>query len=216
MGQETSSLSFHSALFYLFNIFKLEKRFAPQTYYFAESCRWNLYKEKCLDFNIPVFIEDFKKLQRLKPNETLDLPPRPPPPMPSPKSEGEKEPVPFRTTTKAPETVLRNFDDAVKMCEAMSPECRGITVESKKSFRLRRSGLARNLVIRYDDYDDYSRAKYAFPLRDSYVKYCPGISGYVQRYNQTLKVETVDLVAKGWRSYKFEVEFTVSVVLFIK
>ena len=199
-----------------FSIHKFQKTSLKKVFCFLEKCRWNFYKEKKLNLDIPVLLEDFEKLKRLKPNEILNLSPGFPKRL-QPRVESNPNQVSFTTlkTTSPPVATLKKFNDAIKLCDAMGPECRGFTVDDMEVYTLKGGRVPKSVSLPYDDVNNINQTDHARPVRGSYIKYCPGTTGHVQRYNSTLTVAAENQSVKGSHSYKFVVEMAVSTELFI-
>lgn len=114
---------------------------------------------------------------------------------------------------------LNSYEEAVKVCELLQPECQGIQQEPNYKFSLKRGGIPRNLAIlkepniRSEDKSKQSTNKdesYYFPSQTAYIRYCPGSSGSIQKHEPIIPVNLQLNRSKAQHFYSFEIHFSVS------
>ena len=171
-----------------------------------DNCRWDFYEGKYLDKNIAISKEDMEKALNLPENEKLPVPKE------IPYAYAKKMKSQSKTTTPKPiPTNITSLKDAKKICEALSPECRGILEDPKtNTYLLRHGGAPRNFVVTSGSADGGIK-KYTFANTNVYLKYCPGVMGYLQHYTNPLPVTIMDNLVLGSHRYKYVIDFTVSV-----
>ena len=120
----------------------------------------------------------------------------------APPDPNEPKPIP---------AIITSLKDAQKICDALSPECRGVLEDVKtNTFLLRHGGAPRNLVVSAVPQNADGEKRYFFSNKNTYLKYCPGVMGYLQALKDPIRVTIENNQVVDWHNYKYVIDFTVS------
>ena len=119
--------------------------------------------------------------------------------------------------------LLDTFEHAVKVCEALQPLCLGIVKELNNKYSVRRGGIPKNLVVSIETQPKILRQvklgpnrkiasskRYIFPAQMSYLRYCPGVSGSIQKLETVIPIDLSKERSVVQHRFSFEIQFTVS------
>ena len=153
-----------------------------------------------------------EKALRLAPNEKLPMPKEP---LPEDQKKSKKD-APMSTTAKPIPAVITSLKDAQKICEALSPECRGVLEDKKTNlYLLRKGGAPRNLVVSSVPQNSNGEKRYFFSNKNAYLKYCPGVMGYLQPHTEAIPISIKDNKVEGWHHFKYVIDFKVTPIVLI-
>ena len=145
-----------------------------------------------------------------------------------PKSSAVTQYVPDEVKAKIPsssnKTTFSTVDtkeNAIKLCELLQPECQGIQRESNNKFSLKSGGIPRNLIFTTSSkavnlpngkigYKASKSKSYHFPSQTAYLRYCPGISGSIKKYDKIIPLDLNLNRSKAQHNYSFEIHCSVS------
>jgi len=175
---------------------------------FLGQCRYENYEGKYLEHKLD--LSQYKQAERFKPK--LNPP---------------KENIPEHLRSKIPPpappryTFVDSYADAEELCELLQPDCQGIQAEMNSKFSLRGEGIPRDFVVTVPDKPYHLRngksvldpsvpKHYMFPAKAAYLRYCPGDSGNVQKFEKVIPVDLTKDRTKAQHRYQFEIRFRVS------
>ena len=173
-------------------------------------CRYVNYEGKYLDFKLELY--KYKEAERFRPKEKPIL-----------------EMIPEHLKDKVPPprfTSVNTYAEAEELCEILQPDCQGVQLEMNRRYTLRREGVPRDLVVTVPDkplivrdgksvLDPSVPKHFVFPAKTAYLRYCPGGSGSIQKYETVIPVDLSQSRSKGQHKYGFEIRFSVSQQCFL-